>query len=57
MEDVLADSDTMVLPARRLAPNGLDAWAQVLGSGYEGYVAKDEAKPLLRRRHAVVVSR
>jgi ATP-dependent DNA ligase len=22
--------------------NGLDAWAQVLGRGFEGYVAKDE---------------
>ena len=28
---------------RRLAPNGLEAWAQVLEKGYEGYVAKDEA--------------
>jgi ATP-dependent DNA ligase len=34
---------SVVLTVRRLAPNGLDAWAQVLGSGYEGYVAKDEA--------------
>jgi ATP-dependent DNA ligase len=33
------------LPARRLAGNGLDAWAQVLGSGWEGYVAKDEQSP------------
>jgi ATP-dependent DNA ligase len=24
---------------------GLDAWAQVLARGYEGYVAKDEASP------------
>jgi ATP-dependent DNA ligase len=27
----------------RLVANGLDAWAQVLERGYEGYVAKDEA--------------
>jgi hypothetical protein len=27
----------------RLTANAPDAWAQVLGSGYEGYVAKDEA--------------
>ena len=27
---------------RRLAPDGLEAWAQVLASGYEGLVAKDE---------------
>jgi ATP-dependent DNA ligase len=25
-----------------LAANGLDAWAQVVGNGYEGLVAKDE---------------
>jgi ATP-dependent DNA ligase len=31
-----------VLPVRRLAANGLDAWAQVVGNGYEGLVAKDE---------------
>jgi hypothetical protein len=29
---------------RRLAPNGLDAWARVLERGYEGLVAKDEAR-------------
>ena len=33
----------LVLPARRLAANGLDASAQVVGNGYEGYVAKEEA--------------
>jgi ATP-dependent DNA ligase len=31
LEDVIA----LVLPVRRLAANGLDAWAQVLGNGYE----------------------
>jgi ATP-dependent DNA ligase len=31
-----------VFPVRRLAPDGLEAWKQVIGSGYEGYVAKDE---------------
>ena len=40
LEDVLADGD---LPVRRLAANGLDAWAQVVGNGYEGLVARDEA--------------
>ena len=29
--------------ARWLAADGLDAWAQVIGRGYEGLVAKDEA--------------
>jgi len=28
---------------RRLAPDGLEAWAQVVERGYEGLVAKDEA--------------
>jgi ATP-dependent DNA ligase len=28
---------------RRLAPDGLQAWKQVVERGYEGYVAKDEA--------------
>jgi bifunctional non-homologous end joining protein LigD len=44
LEDVVAGG-SLVLPARRLAANGLDAWAQVRGSGWEGYVAKDEASP------------
>jgi ATP-dependent DNA ligase len=30
---------------RRLARNGLEAWAQVVERGYEGLVAKDEASP------------
>ena len=30
-------------PARRLAPDRLAAWQQVLERGYEGLVAKDEA--------------
>jgi hypothetical protein len=33
----------LVFPVRRLAPNGLEAWKQVVERGYEGYVAKDEA--------------
>ncbi len=37
----------LVLPARRLAGNGLEAWAQVLECGYEGYVGKDEASQYL----------
>jgi bifunctional non-homologous end joining protein LigD len=42
LEDVITGAD-LVLPVRRLAANGLDAWAQVVGNGYEGLVAKDEA--------------
>ena len=44
LEEIIG-AGSYVLPARRLARNGLDAWAQVLGSGYEGLVAKDEASP------------
>jgi bifunctional non-homologous end joining protein LigD len=42
LEHLIAGAN-LILPARRLAANGLDAWAQVLASGFEGYVAKDEA--------------
>jgi ATP-dependent DNA ligase len=42
LEDVVAGSE-LVFPVRRLAPDGLDAWKQVVARGYEGYVAKDEA--------------
>ena len=33
----------LVVPVRRLTPDGLEAWAQVIERGYEGYVDKDEA--------------
>ncbi len=46
LEEIIAGHD-LVLPARRLAPNGLEAWAQVLEQGYEGYVGKDEASQYL----------
>ena len=35
----------MLLPARRLADDGLKAWAQVIECGYESLVAKDTASP------------
>jgi bifunctional non-homologous end joining protein LigD len=44
LEDVI-EGDALVLAARRLAPDGLEAWAQVLERGYEGLVGKDEAAP------------
>jgi ATP-dependent DNA ligase len=44
LEDLVAGGE-LVLPARRLAPNDLKAWAQVLERGYEGWVGKDEASP------------
>jgi bifunctional non-homologous end joining protein LigD len=42
LEDVVAGS-ALVFPVRRLALDGLEAWAQVVERGYEGLVAKDEA--------------
>src|SRR5499425_1039390 len=42
LEAVVAGSE-LVFPVRRLAPDGLAAWQQVIERGYEGYVAKDEA--------------
>lgn len=44
LEEVV-DGQQLVLPARRLAADGLEAWAQVLERGYEGLVGKDEASP------------
>ena len=40
----------MILPARRLAPNGFDAWKDVLRANYEGLVAKDPASPYVGGR-------
>jgi ATP-dependent DNA ligase len=45
LEDVVENDHTLIFPARRLATNGLEAWGQVLESGYEGYVAKDPESP------------
>jgi bifunctional non-homologous end joining protein LigD len=44
LEDQVAGGN-LVLPVRRLAANGLEAWAMVLERGYEGWVGKDEASP------------
>ena len=35
----------MLLPARRLADEGLKAWREVVECGYEGLVGKDVASP------------
>jgi hypothetical protein len=42
LEGIDADND-LVLPVRRLARNGFEAWSEVIARDYEGYVAKDEA--------------
>ena len=46
----LIDGQQLVLPARRLAADGLEAWAQVLARGYEGLVGKDEASAYIEGR-------
>src|SRR5262245_21461548 len=42
LESVVAGSE-FVLPVRRLASNGFEAWSEVIAHDYEGLVAKDEA--------------
>jgi bifunctional non-homologous end joining protein LigD len=44
LEEII-DGQSLVLPVRRLAADGLEAWAQVLERGWEGLVGKDEASP------------
>jgi ATP-dependent DNA ligase len=46
LEEVVASSD-LLFPVRRLAPDGHEAWRQVVEFGYEGYVANDAASPYL----------
>ena len=41
----MLDCQAALLPARRLADDGLKAWAQVVERGYEGLVAKNLASP------------
>jgi ATP-dependent DNA ligase len=48
----LLKGQTLILPARRLSPNGFAAWAEVLHRGWEGMVAKDPRRTLHRRAHA-----
>jgi len=42
LEDTIAGGD-LVLPVRRLAKNGFEAWDEVIARDYEGLVAKDES--------------
>jgi bifunctional non-homologous end joining protein LigD len=45
LERVLENDEVLLVPARRLEGDGLEAWAQVLERGYEGLVGKDEGSP------------
>lgn len=49
LDDVL-EGQRLLLPARRLADDGLKAWEEVLERGYEGLVAKDPASPYIGGR-------
>ena len=40
LEELVA-GQRIILPVRRLSPNGFKAWAQAIHRGYEGIVAKD----------------
>jgi bifunctional non-homologous end joining protein LigD len=58
LEKELAGADGPLLVARRLAPDGLDAWQEVKAHGWEGLIAKDPAsiyKPGERTRSWVKV--
>jgi bifunctional non-homologous end joining protein LigD len=41
LENAVAGTE-FVLPVRRLARNGFEAWSEVIARDYEGLVAKDE---------------
>lgn len=46
----LVKGQTLILPARRLSPNGFAAWAEVLHRGWEGMVAKAPESPYVGGR-------
>lgn len=43
--ETLLDDQALVLPVRRLASNGLEAWQHVSARGDDGLVAKNPASP------------
>jgi ATP-dependent DNA ligase len=44
LENIVAGGD-LVLPVRRLAKNGFEAWTELIARDCEGLVAKDETSP------------
>jgi ATP-dependent DNA ligase len=46
----LVKGQSLILPARRLSPNGFAAWTEVLHRGWEGYVAKHPESPYIGGR-------
>jgi ATP-dependent DNA ligase len=55
LEDLVAGAEP-VFPVRRLAPDGLEAWAQVVERGYEGRRRQGRRQPV-RGRGAVQARR
>jgi bifunctional non-homologous end joining protein LigD len=49
VEEVTEDQ-SLILPVRRLALDGMEAWREVIRCGYEGLVAKDERSPYVEGR-------
>jgi bifunctional non-homologous end joining protein LigD len=45
LEKELAQAEGPILIARRLNPDGLEAWEEVKAHGWEGLIAKDEESP------------
>jgi len=50
LEHLLLTGERLILPVRRLSPNGLTAWQEVIRAGWEGLVAKDPQSPYVGRR-------
>ena len=46
----LVKGQTLILPARRLSPNGFAAWTEVVHRGWEGMVGKDPESPYVAGR-------
>jgi bifunctional non-homologous end joining protein LigD len=46
----LLTGERLILPVRRLSPNGLEAWQEVIRAGWEGLVAKDPESPYVGGR-------
>jgi ATP-dependent DNA ligase len=44
------DGHRLIVPARRLADEQFEAWAEVLARGYGGLVSKDDASPYVGGR-------
>jgi ATP-dependent DNA ligase len=55
LEDVVANND-LVFPVRRLAPDGLEAWAQVVERGYHRFVVSALLQNLLPPNHLLMLS-